>query len=114
MESKTKTPQSNSKKKSPASKSKPKKVTSPVIKVKDQKTPEKVVPKIESESPENKPINGQKDEHEDEEIMESPKKEDQNVLKLQSAGSGQKGSDYNPGKKHYHPIKDAFWKKGEK
>lgn len=46
--------------------------------------------------------------------MDSPKKEDQNVLKLQSAGSGQKGSDYNPGKKHYHPIKDAFWKKGEK
>lgn len=36
------------------------------------------------------------------------------MLKLQSAGSSVKGSDYNPGKKNYHPIKDAFWKKGEK
>ncbi|XP_053681695.1 DNA ligase 1 isoform X2 [Sabethes cyaneus] len=24
------------------------------------------------------------------------------------------GTDYNPGKKNYHPINDAFWKKGEK
>ncbi|CAG9804144.1 unnamed protein product [Chironomus riparius] len=116
VESKTKTPQSNSKKRTPTSKSKPK-ITSPALKVKEEKTPEKKTPKTESELPENKPINGQIDEefkHEDKEIEDSPKKEEQNVMKLQSAGSGQKGSDYNPGKKHYHPIKDAFWKKGEK
>lgn len=115
MEVKSKTPQSSSKKKTPTSKSKTKpKETSPTVKVEKESTPEKVFIKTESESPENKPINGQKGEEIKKEVIESPKKDEQNVLKLQSAGSGVKGSDYNPGKKHYHPIKDAFWKKGEK
>lgn len=35
-------------------------------------------------------------------------------VKLQNAGDGLKGADYNPGKKNYHPIDDAFWKKDEK
>lgn len=71
---------------------------------------------IKSESPENKPQNGQKS-TEEKKVLEtsSPeKKSDSNFLKIQSAGAGQKGSDYNPGKKNYNPIKDAFWKKGEK
>lgn len=85
-------------------------------------------------SPENKPVNGQeirvkvediKAEKSDEEIKtepeeiktepeESSKIEPSNCLKLQAVGGGQKGFDYNPGKSKYDPIKDAFWKKGEK
>lgn len=35
--------------------------------------------------------------------------------KEQSAGgAAPTGVDYNPGKTNYHPIKDAFWKHGEK
>lgn len=35
--------------------------------------------------------------------------------KEQSAGgAGPTGSEYNPAKANYHPIKDAFWKHGEK
>ncbi|XP_037920946.1 DNA ligase 1 isoform X3 [Hermetia illucens] len=49
----------------------------------------------------------------------SPKEEEsaspvKKELKLQSAGQGQKGADYNPAKNKYHPIDDAFWKRGEK
>lgn len=71
---------------------------------------------VKTESPENKPQNGQSDADKSikEEKIESPKEEisDNNVLKIQSGDV--KGSDYNPAKKNYHPIKDAFWKKGEK
>lgn len=35
-------------------------------------------------------------------------------LKLQVAGQGQTGADYDPSKRKYHPIKDAFWKKDDK
>lgn len=35
-------------------------------------------------------------------------------LKISSAGEGRKGADYNPGKKNYHPIKDAFWTQQER
>jgi hypothetical protein len=83
-------------KKSPAAKKTPK-----------PKTPE-VKPStsaIKADSPENKPQNGQI----------SPEKvpvTSMNVLKIQSADT--KGADFNPGKKNYHPINDAFWKKGEK
>lgn len=62
---------------------------------------------VKSESPEKKPKNGQSDE-----IVEE--KDDSKTLKIQSAGAGQAGADYNPSKKKYHPIKDAFWKRGEK
>lgn len=35
--------------------------------------------------------------------------------KEQAAGqAGPDGSDYSPAKANYHPIKDAFWKHGEK
>ena len=64
---------------------------------------------IKSESPENKPLNGQsKDDVEDE------KTDDGKTLKVQSAGAGHAGADYNPSKKKYHPVKDAFWNRGEK
>lgn len=29
-------------------------------------------------------------------------------------GAAPTGSEYNPAKANYHPIKDAFWKHGEK
>lgn len=61
------------------------------------------------ESPENKPQNGQS-----KESPEEAKEDDGKMLKIQSAGGGQTGADYNPGKKRYHPIDDAFWKHGEK
>lgn len=65
---------------------------------------------FKTESPENKPQNGQIP---TEKVQESPKATTMmNVLKIQSADT--KGADYNPGKKNYHPINDAFWKKGEK
>lgn len=60
-------------------------------------------------SPENKPSNGQKKEF----VDESPE-DDGKTLKLQSSGAGQSGTDYNPSKKRYHPINDAFWKRGDK
>lgn len=34
-------------------------------------------------------------------------------IKLQTPGQGTKGADFNPQKSKYHPINDAFWKKGE-
>lgn len=35
-------------------------------------------------------------------------------LKLQTADETSDGASYNPGKANYHPIKDCFWKHGEK
>lgn len=35
-------------------------------------------------------------------------------MKVQAAGSGHKGVDYNPAKAKYHPVDDAFWNEGEK
>lgn len=35
-------------------------------------------------------------------------------MKVQSAGAGHKGVDYNPAKAKYHPVDDAFWNEGEK
>lgn len=90
-------------KKSPAIK-KSSKLKTPEVKPSTSAT----VTSIKTESPENKPQNGQTTET----VKESPKMVDTNVLKIQSADA--KGADYNPGKKNYHPINDAFWKKGEK
>ncbi|KAG5681548.1 hypothetical protein PVAND_010968 [Polypedilum vanderplanki] len=109
------------KKSSPAAKKQTvKKETTPksktTIKTKEKTSEKKVVVtkiKTESSPEENKPENGQV-KIEVESFTKSTSIIDSNVLKLQSAGSGQKGSDYNPGKKNYHPINDAFWKKGEK
>ncbi|XP_055389751.1 DNA ligase 1 isoform X2 [Condylostylus longicornis] len=53
-------------------------------------------------------------ENHDEELKEKSNSIVKKELKVQSAGSGQKGADYNPSKPQYHPIKDAFWEKGEK
>lgn len=66
-------------------------------------------PIVKSESPENKPVNGQSKEG-----VEEPKKDEGKTIKIQSAGAGQAGADYNPSKKKYHPINDAFWNRGEK
>lgn len=63
---------------------------------------------VKSESPENKPENGQSQE------IDEVKKDESKTLKIQSAGAGQAGADYNPSKKKYHPVNDAFWKRGEK
>lgn len=65
---------------------------------------------IKSESPENKPLNGQSKEAEVEEVA----KDDGKTLQVKSAGAGQAGADYNPSRKNYHPVNHAFWKKGEK
>lgn len=102
-----------------------KKKSSPEKKTLIKKSPatsaKKSPPKLKSpttankknESPENKPLNGQEVEIKKEEVKEEITTETSaNVLKIQSANA--KGSDYNPGIKNYHPIKDAFWKKGEK
>lgn len=35
-------------------------------------------------------------------------------LKISLAGEGKKGADYNPAKKNYEPIRDAFWTATEK
>lgn len=55
----------------------------------------------------------------------TPKKEKESVnmnnfftnkkeMKIQTVGQGHKGSDYNPAKTNYDPIKDAFWEHNEK
>lgn len=36
------------------------------------------------------------------------------TVKVQDAGQGLSGADYDPSKKKYDPIKDAFWKRDEK
>lgn len=64
---------------------------------------------VKSESPENKPSNGQSKEE-----LEEAKKDDGKTIKIKSAGEGQAGADYNPSKRNYHPVDDAFWKRGEK
>lgn len=54
----------------------------------------------------------------DEKVVSTPPKSEKPVnpffMKVQSAGAGLKGADYNPDKTKYHPINDAFWKHGEK
>jgi hypothetical protein len=69
---------------------------------------------VKSESPENKPVNGQSKENSKSTTKDEAKKDDGKVLKIQSAGGGQAGADYNPSKKNYDPIKDAFWNRGDK
>lgn len=85
--------------------------TTPKSKFKKEKSPKPLSSEpsaeIKSESPENKPLN-------DQETSEDPKIDDSKTLKVQTAGAGQAGADYNPSKKKYHPIDDAFWKRGEK
>lgn len=66
----------------------------------DEETPLKETVKTEETSPESKSP----------EKVIAPVKE----LKLQTAGQGQKGADFDPSKRNYHPIDDAFWKRGEK
>ena len=75
--------------------------------------------KSKKESPKSSPPKSKTDKKEvvKKEEADSPKKHEEketkvNVLKIQSGSIS--GSDYNPGQKNYHPIKDAFWKKGEK
>lgn len=36
------------------------------------------------------------------------------TVKIQNAGQGLAGADYDPSAKKYDPIKNAFWKRGEK
>jgi DNA ligase 1 len=75
-------------------------------------------PAVKTESPENKPLNGQSKEESESTTTtkeeKEVKKDDGKVLKIQSAGAGQAGADYNPSKKNYNPINDAFWNHGEK
>lgn len=35
-------------------------------------------------------------------------------MKISVAGEGKAGADYDPGRKKYHPITDAFWKNGDR
>ncbi|XP_029710593.1 DNA ligase 1 isoform X2 [Aedes albopictus] len=107
-----KSPKTSSKKSSPKDKKPPKQEKSPSSK--DVETTKEV--KKESESPkkvESKPVD--------------VKDKTTNVMSFFTSASGKKdassggssgskvdGADYNPGKKNYHPINDAFWKKGEK
>jgi hypothetical protein len=103
-----KEPERKSQKKSPATSKKSKPKESPTL-----KTPKVLAvasePVVKSESPENKPSNGQAKLPEEESAKDEGK-----TIKIQSAGAGQAGADYNPSKKKYHPINDAFWKRGEK
>lgn len=104
----------SSAKKSKKSEEKPTKKKSPAV-TKEKSSP--AVKKEKSLSP-KKTEEGDPDEKEPssskQEESATTSSEPEKTLKLQTAGAGQKGSDYNPGKKNYHPIKDAFWKKGEK
>ncbi|XP_055304150.1 DNA ligase 1 isoform X2 [Sitodiplosis mosellana] len=107
---KTKTPKTNekvtAKKASPPAKS-PVKVKAEAqspAKVEEEKTDEKMdttsspsPTKVKDEKPKPHPF------------FSKPKD-----IKLQTADDTSDGASYNPGKANYHPIKDCFWKHGEK
>ena len=69
---------------------------------------------IEEPSPKNEKSVTMLDENKTPNKSEKSPKKEEKSMKLQTVGAGQKGADYNPAKKNYHPIDDAFWKKGEK
>lgn len=96
---------------SPSSVKKPKSSTakSPKLSSSVKSPKETTKAEVKSESPENKPENGQS-----KNLVVEDKKDEGKTLKIQSAGAGQAGADYNPSRKKYHPINDAFWKRGEK
>lgn len=115
------TPKSNGKAKT--------KKASPIkndVKVKTEATsPSKV--KKEKEEKEEKEVKDEKmdsDEKSTETRSPNVKKEEkpkinpfftkQKDMKLQSIESTSDGTSYDPGKSNYHPIKDCFWKHGEK
>lgn len=102
--------------KTPKAVSVKKEKSSPAVAKKEKSSPAiiKTESAVKSESPENKPLNGQSKEVDEKPIEDEVKKDEGKVLKIQSAGAGQAGADYNPSKKNYHPINDAFWKQGEK
>lgn len=94
--------------KTPKAESSKKKTASPKSEpsIKKAESP-KTEPAVKIELPENKPQNGQSKDNE-------TQKDDGKVIKIQTAGAGQAGADYNPGKKNYNAIDDAFWGHGEK
>ncbi|XP_055913260.1 DNA ligase 1-like isoform X2 [Eupeodes corollae] len=97
----------------PVKDSKAKKANNGSTKVKEDKEEEEKTPK-ESKSEEETPS---KEKVKDEKTSPPSKTEEKvtlKELKLQTAGQGQKGADYDPSKRNYHPINDAFWKRGEK
>lgn len=82
--------------------------------------------KVEVESPSKVKVEKEEknDSAEESPKEKSPKKEEkpknhpfftkQKDMKLQSVEETSNGSSYDPGKSNYHPIKDCFWKHGEK
>lgn len=54
------------------------------------------------------------DEKEEKQKINHPFFTKQHDLKLQSSEDTSNGASYDPGKSNYHPIKDCFWKHGEK
>lgn len=86
-----------------------KKIGSPEKKISPKK---ESPPKIKEESLEsNKEAEIKKEKSED---KPKPVNPFERTVKIQNAGQGLSGADYDPSKKNYHPIKDAFWKRGEK
>jgi len=103
-----KTPKSNKKE------TKNTKITRDTINNKDPKKEEESEP----DSPEDKTQKSSKyikvDAKNENSVCDFFTPSNKNDIELKSAGQGQKGADYNPGKKNYHPIDDAFWERGEK
>jgi hypothetical protein len=81
-------------------------------KLEPESSKSKVEIPTKNSSPENKPLNGQ--ENKERNSYKEVKNQDEiKTLKIQRSSDG-KGNEYNPAKKNYHPIDDAFWKRGEK
>ncbi|XP_055617242.1 DNA ligase 1 [Toxorhynchites rutilus septentrionalis] len=100
-----KSPKETPKKKSPKQKS-------PIKREKDQDVEMKEVKQeIESPAKEQKTVDTKDKAANVMSFFTSAKKEETSST---ASGSKVDGVDYNPGKKNYHPINDAFWKKGSK
>lgn len=69
--------------------------------------------KESADSPEEKKKPEPKDK-EQSETKPKPINPFERTVKIQNAGQGLAGADYDPSSKKYDPIKSAFWKRGEK
>lgn len=120
---KTETPKKTPNKKTPTKKTPTEKKS---LKSNEKAKAKKVTPKKSPSKTESKSSSEVKVEEDDEksETSTAMAKEEkpkinpfftkQKDIKLQSAEDTSNGSSYNPGKANYHPVKDCFWKYGEK
>lgn len=117
-EKKTPTKKTPAKKKTPKTNDKAKsKKASPIKSAFSVKTEKESPVKVKAESPAKEKTDestSKTEVKEEKPIKINPFFTKQKDLKLQSSEELSNGASYDPGKSNYHPIKDCFWKHGEK